>query len=76
MGLAITANTEGKGNYVKGNSIREALKANVEGIKSLRFHIQICPRLTTWAGFEMGTETIVNPVSPESAAVYYRETYQ
>jgi HK97 family phage major capsid protein len=35
MGLAITANTEGKGTDVKGNSIKEALKSNLEGIKSL-----------------------------------------
>lgn len=37
-----------------------------------RFHIEICPRLTTWAGFELATETIINPISPEEAAKFYR----
>jgi UDPglucose--hexose-1-phosphate uridylyltransferase len=37
-----------------------------------RFHIEICPRLTTWAGFELATGTIINPVSPEEAAKFYR----
>jgi UDPglucose--hexose-1-phosphate uridylyltransferase len=36
------------------------------------FHIQITPRLTTWAGFEIGTDIIVNPTPPEEAAKFYR----
>lgn len=39
---------------------------------NLHLHIEIMPRLTTWAGFELGTETIINPVTPEDAAKFYR----
>lgn len=39
------------------------------------FHLffQILPRMSTWAGVELGTDTIVNTVLPENAASYYRE---
>ena len=40
--------------------------------EKLRFHIEICPRITTWAGFEIATGTIINPVSPEEAAKFYK----
>jgi UDPglucose--hexose-1-phosphate uridylyltransferase len=39
---------------------------------NLHFHIEITPRLATWAGFEYSTDTIINPVSPEDAARFYR----
>jgi len=37
----------------------------------LHFHIEILPRLTTWAGFEMDG-TVINPQPPEEAAKFYR----
>lgn len=40
--------------------------------KDYHFKIEIAPRLTKWAGFEHVTDTIVNPVIPESAAEFYR----
>ena len=40
--------------------------------KNLHFHIEICPRIAQWGGFELGTETIINSVSPEDAADYYK----
>ncbi|MDB4303968.1 galactose-1-phosphate uridylyltransferase [Desulfosarcina sp.] len=40
--------------------------------EEMRFHIEVCPRLATWAGFEMATETIINSVTPEEAAKFYR----
>jgi len=40
--------------------------------KDLHFHIEIIPRIASWAGFEYATGTIVNSVSPESAAKFYR----
>lgn len=40
---------------------------------NMRFHVDICPRLSTWAGFEIATETIVNVISPEDAAEFYRK---
>ncbi|MBS3119491.1 galactose-1-phosphate uridylyltransferase [Candidatus Woesearchaeota archaeon] len=41
--------------------------------KELHFHVNICPRLSTWAGFEIGTDTIINTVLPEDAAKFYRK---
>ncbi|MFW6025146.1 MAG: galactose-1-phosphate uridylyltransferase [Candidatus Woesearchaeota archaeon] len=35
-------------------------------------HLVIIPRINTWAGFEHSTDVIINPVSPETAAKYYR----
>jgi len=40
--------------------------------KDLHFHIEICPRRATWAGFELATNATINSVSPESAAKFYR----
>lgn len=36
--------------------------------RSYHWHLEILPRLNTWAGFELGTEIYVNPVAPEDAA--------
>ena len=36
--------------------------------KGFHFHIEICPRLNVWAGFELGSEIIINPLPPEQAA--------
>jgi UDPglucose--hexose-1-phosphate uridylyltransferase len=38
----------------------------------MRMHIEILPRIATWAGFELGTDVIINTVSPEDAAAFYR----
>lgn len=42
--------------------------------EDLHLHLQVLPRFSTvkWAGFELSTETIINPVSPEIAAEFYR----
>ncbi len=42
------------------------------GLRDMHFHIEIAPRLTKWAGFELATGTIINPVSPEKSASFYR----
>lgn len=36
------------------------------------FHIEVQPRLSTWAGFELNTGIIINSVTPEDAARFYR----
>lgn len=41
--------------------------------KDEHFYIRICPRRSTWAGVEMGSRIIINTVSPEAAAEFYRE---
>ncbi len=40
--------------------------------ENLHFHIEITPRVGTWAGFEYATDTIINSVTPEDAAKFYR----
>ncbi len=37
----------------------------------LHLHLEILPRLTTWAGFEY-SGTVINPLPPEDAAKFYR----
>lgn len=41
--------------------------------EDLHFHIEITPRINTWAGFELATESFVITTSPEEAAAFYRE---
>lgn len=36
------------------------------------FHIEIQPRFSVWAGFEFNTEIVINSVTPEDAARFYR----
>ena len=38
----------------------------------LHFHIEICPRIATWAGFELSTDEIINTMLPEDAANFYK----
>ncbi len=42
------------------------------GVKDMHFHIVVMPRTSIRAGFEFGTETIINSMPPEKAAEYYR----
>jgi UDPglucose--hexose-1-phosphate uridylyltransferase len=41
--------------------------------QDFRWHIEILPRLTLIAGFEVGTGFYINPTAPEDAAKYLRE---
>ncbi len=38
----------------------------------LHFHVEICPRIAIWGGFEIGSGVTINGVSPEDAAAFYR----
>ncbi len=38
----------------------------------LHCHIEVTPRMASWAGFEHSTGAIINTVSPEFAASFYR----
>jgi len=38
------------------------------------WHLEIIPRLTTPAGFELGSGILVNPCVPEEAAEFLRDT--
>lgn len=37
------------------------------------FHLELLPRLSSYAGFELGSEVYICTVSPESAARFYKE---
>lgn len=39
--------------------------------QGLHFHIEVTPRIATWAGFEFSTDFIINSVMPEDAAGFY-----
>lgn len=41
--------------------------------QDLHFHIEIAPRLSLFGGFELGTDDIINVMSPEEAAKFYRK---
>lgn len=40
--------------------------------EDLHFHIEICPRFSVWAGFELLTDDTINSLPPEDAAKFYR----
>jgi UDPglucose--hexose-1-phosphate uridylyltransferase len=40
---------------------------------TFHWHVEITPRLSTPAGFELGTSIYINTVPPEDAARYLRE---
>jgi UDPglucose--hexose-1-phosphate uridylyltransferase len=44
------------------------------GLDKLHLQMTIAPRMpgSVWAGFELSSEIIINPVTPESAAEFYR----
>ncbi|MBD3244997.1 MAG: galactose-1-phosphate uridylyltransferase [Candidatus Moranbacteria bacterium] len=42
------------------------------GIKNMHLQIIFIPRVSNWGGFEFGPETVINTVSPENAAKYYK----
>ncbi|MFH1127181.1 MAG: galactose-1-phosphate uridylyltransferase [archaeon] len=48
----------------------------IDKSSNFHFHVEILPRLTVWAGFELETGTIINPVPPEDAAKFYRGEIQ
>jgi len=41
--------------------------------ENLHFHFEIVPRMNTWAGFELASDSYVITISPEDAAKFYRE---
>ena len=47
-------------------------KSYKERDSGLHFHIEVLPRKQIWAGFELGSGILVNNVSPETAAKFYR----
>lgn len=46
---------------------------NAPAKSDFHFHIEITPRLSKFGGFELGTDTFINVISPEEAARFYRK---
>lgn len=67
--LKKTLTTLNKMNYPAYNLF---YKMSNDKNKDYHFRIEIAPRLSKWAGFEFVTGTIINSVTPESAAKFYR----
>jgi UDPglucose--hexose-1-phosphate uridylyltransferase len=47
---------------------------DAQALTHYHWHIEIIPRLTRVAGFEWGTGFYINPVPPEQAAAYLKQT--
>jgi UDPglucose--hexose-1-phosphate uridylyltransferase len=47
---------------------------DVPTLRHYHWHLEIIPRTTRIAGFEWGTGFYINPVAPEKAAAYLRDT--
>ena len=45
---------------------------NIVNDKDQHFYIKIQPRDSIWAGVELGSGMVINSVSPEDAAKYYK----
>ncbi len=50
------------------------LSVNQEDKESYHWHIEVYPKLSTWAGFEKSTGVYINTVTPENAAESLRKT--
>lgn len=46
---------------------------NISAFQHFRWHIEILPRLTKFAGFELGTGIEINTMTPEASAAFLRE---
>ncbi|MFW6107103.1 MAG: galactose-1-phosphate uridylyltransferase [bacterium] len=56
------------------NYIVHTTPFNLSDVEHYHWHVEIIPRLTKVAGFEWGTGFYINPVPPESAAEFLRNT--
>ncbi|MBI3409673.1 MAG: galactose-1-phosphate uridylyltransferase [Planctomycetes bacterium] len=56
------------------NYIIHTAPLDSQAVPHYHWHIEIIPRLTRVAGFEWGTGFYINPVPPEQAAAYLRQT--
>jgi len=58
------------------NLVLHTAPVNTEDERHYHWHIEIFPRLTNIAGFELGTGYYINPTPPEMAAKMLRETQE
>jgi UDPglucose--hexose-1-phosphate uridylyltransferase len=55
------------------NMVFTAPPANESHLKYFHFQVRIIPRVSSFAGFELGSGTYINTVAPEQAAAFLRE---
>ncbi|MDD4334973.1 MAG: galactose-1-phosphate uridylyltransferase [Desulfotomaculaceae bacterium] len=58
------------------NVVLHTAPVNQEEERHFHWHLEIMPRLTVMAGFELGTGYFINPTPPEIAAQVLRETVE
>ncbi|MHB1042589.1 MAG: galactose-1-phosphate uridylyltransferase [Eubacteriales bacterium] len=58
------------------NMVLHTSPVNIPEERHYHWHLEILPRLTTMAGFELGTGYYINPTPPEMAAHSMRETQE
>ena len=58
------------------NVVLHTAPVNKEEERHFHWHLEIMPRLTIMAGFELGTGYFINPTPPEIAAQALRETVE
>ncbi|OPX86256.1 MAG: Galactose-1-phosphate uridylyltransferase [Pelotomaculum sp. PtaB.Bin104] len=58
------------------NVVMHTAPVNTPGETHYHWHLEIMPRLTIMAGFELGTGYFINPTPPEIAAQALRETQE
>lgn len=56
------------------NMVLHTAPVNLQEERHFHWHLEILPRLTIMAGFELGTGCFINPTPPEMAAQALRET--
>lgn len=56
------------------NFVLHTVPLRSDGIKHYHYHFEIVPKLTSIAGFEWGSGFYINPMPPEEAAAFLRES--
>ncbi len=58
------------------NFVLHTQPLHTENMKHFHWHFEIVPKLTSIAGFEWGSGFYINPMPPEEAALYLRESLE
>ena len=56
------------------NYVLHTAPFDAQSLPHYRWHFEVFPRLTRVAGFEWGSGFYINPVPPEEAAAFLRDT--
>jgi len=56
------------------NFVLHTQPLKLDNLEHFHWHFEIVPKLTSIAGFEWGSGFYINPMPPEEAAVFLRES--